>query len=57
LNNAAVSIDNWKALYDRNITDRSLVDFILNQPRTDAIIRYYDVPEIKELLQLLEDNK
>ena len=56
LNNAAVSIDNWKALYDRNITDRSVVNFILSQPRTDAIIRYYDVPEIKEVLQLLEDN-
>src|SRR5690606_1919826 len=44
------------ALYDRNITDRSVVNFILSQPRTNAIIRYYDVPEIKEVLQLLEDN-
>lgn len=39
-----LGMDNWKDLFDKNIMDRQIIDFVLSEKRTTAILRYYDEP-------------
>lgn len=48
---------NWQKLTERGLVEAKFTDYICVQKRTDALIRYYDVEELKVILETLEYNK
>lgn len=58
LNDAqAIAVDNWKALLDQNIIERNLIEFITTPGRTEAILRYYNSQNIRDILEIMERSK
>lgn len=57
LNDFPASLDNWKDLFDLNINERAIIDLITKQNRVNAIKKCYSFPEIREVLEPLENNK
>lgn len=52
LDNNAV-IDNWKNLFNKNIVDRKIIDFISNQTLVNRIIFYYNELDVRNVLEAL----
>ncbi|HTK18973.1 MAG TPA: hypothetical protein VL442_05660 [Mucilaginibacter sp.] len=52
------AVNNWLSLYNNEIAEASNFDFIINQSRVDAILRYYSDPGLKSaLIALSYSNK
>jgi hypothetical protein len=56
LNNATV-LDNWVLLAQKNIAERQIIDFVTNQNLVDTIVKFYDQPLLRELLEKLDTVK
>ncbi|WP_026715313.1 hypothetical protein [Flavobacterium daejeonense] len=51
-------MDNWKLLYNKKINDRNNLEFLANQARTTAIVRYYDASDdLRKTLEGIADSK
>lgn len=48
---------NWKNLFDREIADRNVIDFVLSEKRTTAILRYYHESGLRNILEPLTYEK
>jgi len=53
MNDFPNSVNNWKNLFTKSIDDRIIVDVIVKQSKIDAIVKYYSVPALRDILKPL----
>ncbi|WDF81191.1 hypothetical protein PQ469_14360 [Mucilaginibacter sp. KACC 22773] len=47
------AIQNWLSLFNNGIDEAKIIDFITNQALVDAILRFYDSDNLKDILQVV----
>lgn len=52
-----IALQRWKDLYDLKIADRVDLTIITSLNKTNAIVKYYEYPPLKNILEPLQHNK